>query len=270
MSSSSYIITQNEVARLSKNMIVWAIAVIVLLVAYLNGVGMHHELLASESYGEVVDNVSFFLNGYAETWSDSMAICCVMAAFIGISSISEERVKSTFNVLLVKPLYRRDVLIGKLVGIGVFILGFVILSILFITLALVLNLGEPVPIDQLFTRLIVYALSLTLACLLIAGISMLVGIVCKNIIGAFSIVTTYVYVDWFSGMTDYLGNISMITPHELYSNMFFGLQYINLFSVSISVNDWILSVIPRASLMIVELMVVLALGVLVFTRMDDV
>jgi len=52
-------------------------------------------------------------------------ICTITAMFLGVISIVGDRNDNIFKVFITKPLYIRDIIIGKFLGINAFILTLV-------------------------------------------------------------------------------------------------------------------------------------------------
>ncbi len=123
-------------------------------------------------------------------------IFTIIAIFLGATSISYERWNSSINVLLTKPLYRRDYIIGKFIGISAFMLLFNTITLLFIGLIMILFFRGPQSDIEFIWRLAAYIIITTLACSLVIALNMLFGIISKNILMVTAASITYVFFDW--------------------------------------------------------------------------
>lgn len=187
-----YLIARNELYRTIQHPLVIIVGVIVLFLAFVNGYGDSSTL--ESAYRKGIDG---FLLGYCQNEYRILLICSIMSAFLGVLSMAEDRWSHNINVLLVKPLYRRDIILGKFIGLSGYISIFVTVALVFTTFMLILFFREPLSYADLLCRLLAYIFTLSLECSLIVALTMLVGTLFRNVIGSVSVVVIYVYADWF-------------------------------------------------------------------------
>ena len=108
-------IAGSELSGVLRSPLIIIAMLIVVMLAYLNGAGGSNLLFQLEAWNE---NGDMFIRGFAQICIRSMMICTIMAAYLGVMSFSKERIKGTINVLTAKPLYRRDIVIGKFLGLA--------------------------------------------------------------------------------------------------------------------------------------------------------
>jgi ABC-2 type transport system permease protein len=169
--------------------------------------------MASISFG--TDGLLF---GYGQIYYVTIFICSIMAAFLGMMAISEDRFKGTFNVLLAKPVYRRDVIVGKFLGLTGFIVLFLTIEMTLNFFVLYYHYGAPVSLTDSSIRIFAYIFILSLYLAVVVGLTILIGTMVKNILAASAIVVTYLSYEWFwSGVT---GNVSTVIHFPLAPNIF--------------------------------------------------
>ncbi len=254
-----YKIARLEFVRVMIHPIVPVACLIVFTVALLNGAGGVIELkkLQAVDYsGDVL------LVGFGQSFGGISMICTVMAVFLGATMIPHERWKNSLNVLLAKPLYRKDYLLGKFVGLSAFMLLFNTFTLLLVGLTMIIFFRGPESDFEFTWRLIAYIFVLTLTCSLVIALNMFFGLVAKNILFVTAASITYVFFDWiwYSDRIIGSGIISFLTPINLYSKLIIpssGRVSIELFNTAVPPGQWLSAVIPFLALLLTEILVLL-------------
>lgn len=261
-----FLIAKNQFLKILENPVVLLVGTILLILSYLNGAGGYVNLQSCEFTG-----ADMFLQGYAQTHYSFILICSVMASFIGVTSISEERWTKSINVLLVKPLYRRDVILGKFIGISMFMLLFISTILLFETLMLTLFFRPPLDVMGLVWRLILYILALTLTCTMETVISMLCGIIFKNYLGSISVVITYLTFEWYWYRVAFFSKIPFITPYTVYSKIInsTGTFPAGIFNTTVPLYSWLSSALPYLTLLTLSVLALLIIDCFAVSRIDS-
>ncbi len=262
-------IAKNELARVLRNPVIVVIGLVLFIVTFINAAGDYDNLIGIAGdkgwdglilgYGQI-----FFLTNF---------ICSIMAAFLGMMAISEDRFKGSFNVLLSKPIYRRDFILGKYLGLSGFIVLFLTLEMIANFVMLLYYYGEPYSLSEVIVRISSYILVLSLDLVLVMGLAMLIGIVCKEILTAAALVVTYLSFEWFwnqgTGLISTILHIPL-TPYQLTGRILFGNGISNsLFNTATSYNGWLISALPAIIVMAMIAITILLANCLVFTRADD-
>jgi ABC-2 type transport system permease protein len=264
-------IARNEFIRVLDNPIIIVIGIILLAIGYINAAGDFNTLI----------NIATFLQcdgllyGYGQVFYYTNFICGIMAAFLGVMAISGDRFTGSFNVLLAKPVYRRDFIIGKYIGLTGFIVLFLMLEMIVYFLMLLFFYGEPLSLSEIIVRVSAYIFVLTLDLVLVMGLAMLIGIMCKNILTASSLVVTYLSFEWFWNQSTSM--ISMIinfplSPYMLTGRILFGsgIENDNLFNSTVQFNIWLFSALPEIIIMALIALAVLLINCHIFTRSDNI
>lgn len=247
---------------------------IIILIALINGAGSFDDL----NYVSAHDNLDAILIGFSTSWQSTSMICTIMAAFLGATAIQYDRSKNSLNVLLTKPLYRKDYFIGKFFGLVVFMLIFNTFVVLFTGLILIVFFRNPLSVSEFLLRIAAYIIVLTMSCSLVIALNMLFGVISKNILFVTTASMTYIYFDWIwnTGLllnNISLGSLSILTPVNLYCRIidpFATLSYPTLYDTLIPIEQWLSSAIPYIGLMFIEILVFLLISIHLFTRDDNV
>ncbi len=114
-----------EVLNILHNKITVLITLILLLLAIINIMGFSVMLsrITSMDYKEI-----FFQNISNFTFIMSL-ILAVFSMCIGVTSMAEEKASGTLNLLFTKPLLRKNVIAGKFIGINLFCLVYIVLTL---------------------------------------------------------------------------------------------------------------------------------------------
>ncbi|USS41620.1 ABC transporter permease [Thermococcus aggregans] len=98
----------------------------------------------------------FFLSGFSNAFNYSISL---MGVLLGATAISGEKERGTLKVMVSKPVYRDQILLGKLLG-GVLTLGLSLVLFYVITVAFALVLGVPITKKDLSMFLVTFPFSL--------------------------------------------------------------------------------------------------------------
>jgi ABC-2 type transport system permease protein len=253
------------------NLTVILVGIVLFFLTFVNAAGGYQNLIGFS----IFYHVDGLLNGYSQIWYITIFICSIMAAFLGMMAINEDRFKGTFNVLLAKPVYRRDVIVGKFLGLTGFIVLFLTLEMVINFLVLYTYYGAPLSLSDVVVRILAYIFVLSLYLMLVIGLTMLIGTIVKSILTASALVVTYLSYEWFwSGAGT--GTISTIirfplTPQIFTGDIIFGsdIDESLLFS-STPFTGWVLHALPGILVLMLIVVAVLLINCHVFAKTDDI
>jgi len=264
-----YFIAHNEFKRILGHPLVIIIACILIMIAVLNGIGSS-QLIGFEKVMEG-DDVLIKV-GMSQIFWNLSKYCTIAAMFIGLVSIAGDRSNGSLNVLLSKPLYRKDVIAGKFFGIAVFMLFLVSMTLLISSLLIMLFFRAPsLPLDFLL-RLSTLIFLLFLECSLTVGLTMLIGIVFKNLLGAAVITASFLYLEWYTTIPYSLSFFNFIVPSSLYIKIFSSApepRYTGLLDTSLEFLDWANLAAPYILLIVLYTIAVLFINSYMFTKSED-
>lgn len=261
-----FIIASNEFKRYFSSPLILVISILLALFAIINGVGCASFLSSIEQVYAGKD--IFMYIGICQLLYPSALFCTVVAAFIGAMSMAEERSRKSLDILLTKPVYRRDVILGKFLGLNAFVFIMVTLNLLIISALIAVFFREPLSIDDFLIRITALIIILCLECSLVIGFTMFIGIFFKNILQVAFLAVTFLFIDWYCFPRD-LGVISLVSPEM----MFFTIYEVNnnseLMDTSVSIASWLNTSAPYILFIIIEIVAIYALNILLFSRSDE-
>jgi ABC-2 type transport system permease protein len=264
------LVAKNEFSLTMKNPVVLVSVMLLVIISVVSAYGF----TANPGYniGQDLGLLSFFMGCISGNIVGITSTFIILAVCVGVFSIAEERHGSTLNVLMSKPLYRRDVILGKVIGLG----GFLLMVISFIMAILVSSdlILNPLPtglLIEMFARTVTIVVSLFLFSMIMLGISMMIGILFKNIALVFTLTATVVYLQWYTGILGLLGPLTIFEPLSL--SIFYAWGNSNtgdvsnfIFITSAPFIPWISSVYPYFILLTFEALLVILIDCILFNR----
>lgn len=264
-----FFIARNEFFKVASHPMVILVGIILLSLTYINGVGGYEDLhnIALKR------NCDGFIKQYEQIWYITNYICGIMAAFIGITAVSEERSKGSMNLLITKPLYRRDVIIGKFFGLSAFMFLFIVIAMLANAVIMLQFYGAPESFMEFLVRITSYVFILLLDLSLVMGLMMLVGVVFRDILLAMSIAVTYLSFEWFWNSTTSIIESMIgfpIAPYMLTSKIIDPYKNFNdLFNTSMPYLQWLTAAFPYIIIMLLLVVIILLIDCFAYSRIEE-
>ncbi|MDI6897782.1 ABC transporter permease [Methanocella conradii] len=269
LAGAVWAIARQEFVRVLTYPLIPVVAFIVFLIALLDGAGYASGL---EGVG-ISNGPDVLIFGFTRSWESTAMICSIVAIFLGATSILYERWNSSLNVLLTKPLYRRDYYMGKFLGLSGFMLLFNAFTILLVGLMMVVFYMEPQSGSEFALRVSSYIFITTLSCSLVLALSMFFGVLSKNILLVTSLSVIYTFFDWIWHPERIMGGLSEFTPQQLYFRLI-GPKGITdpaaLFNTLVPFDRWLNAAIPLLIFVLLEMLALLLIGMCLFSREDSV
>lgn len=257
------LIAGNEFYKMIRNPLTWFGLIIAFALASIHALGYTVFLpsVESEMHG------SAFIIGMGNSVSYTSLITTFLALSVGIFTMSGERSNSSIRVLLTKPVYRRDVILGKIVGLGAFLSLMVLIIVTLSVSSILVSYGGPGSSDIL-ERIIFYGLILIANSILTLGIAVLIGLVFKDLSLSLIVGILYMYFSHTSEIMRVMdssgGLLSLLNPRLLFGATMVS-NGIFLFDPTIPFISWIGSSGPYIILIAVEAIAVLVICCLAFT-----
>lgn len=265
------IIARNEFDRAIGNPLIVVVALIMFIMAVINGA-------AASTYFQGIENYQscdpLIRSGLGQIFYDMSLLCTVVALFLGVISVAEDRHKHTLGVLVSKPLYRRDVIAGKFLGLNAFIMLLIIMTVIGSSAFLIVFFRAPVSMAEFILRVSSLIVALYLNCSLSVCIAMLIGIVFRNLLASISFAATFLFLEYYAIVVKYLGDASLgqyelISPRMLYLNIVWVNGRQNLLDTTTPYLSWLSATAPYAFLMIAEIVLILLIDCAAFTKVDE-
>ena len=263
------IVARNEVRRVLNNPFTVVIVVVLLVMILLNSVTSGYKLGLYESQLEGLGDV--FVSVGLSTITFNMAMLfTILSLFIGLNSISEERSGGALNTLIAKPVYKKEMIAGKFIGLCGFVWVLVIVSLLLSLLLITACFRAPISFEDTLYRMCAYTVLQFANCALSIGLMIFFGVLLRNYYHALLCCASYFFFTWFLIIPYQFNFISFFLPSSLYFRIMdpvTGLTY--LLNTTVPFDTWLSGALPYLVLLCLEALVVLSMSLAVFSLKDD-
>jgi ABC-2 type transport system permease protein len=202
-----FLVARNEFALIIRHPMVIIIAVLLMVLILINSVACSSLLpqLKIMGYKEV------FTQGWSNQYSYTLLIISFLSLCIGIISIAGERSKGSMRLLLTKPIYRKHVIVGKLMGINMFLLMLnMFASVMNIALIMIFYSG-PDSMFEIF-RIGIYAFIMFIFSALTSGLMVFFSLILKGLFESLTFAVSYLYMTWYVYLPESSDILRWINP----------------------------------------------------------
>jgi ABC-2 type transport system permease protein len=267
-----FLVAKSEFATIIRNNIVTVFVGFILMLAVVNSAGFS---VMQDMYGSHTHDSGFYI-GISNLFYDLSTYFSFLAMCVGVISIAEERSRGSLRVLFTKPLYRRDVIAGKFLGISMFLLLIIALTItLFVSIEMIFY-GGPSSLFDLFFRIGTYVVMSFLNSCFTLGLVMLFGIL-MDMGEALVISVAFIIYEWLAQMGTIttaltlispLKDVALIDPAVLYLKVFLPVRGGDhaLFAIGQPYVVWLQNAYPYLLLMVLELVLIILVDCALFSR----
>jgi ABC-type transport system involved in multi-copper enzyme maturation permease subunit len=218
----------------------------------------------------VFDSNDHFLSvAMSNTVYHTSLLLSALSMFIGVLTIAEERSKGSLYVLLIKPMYRRDVIAGKFLGLSVFLFISVVVVVFLCVSSIMFFYRGPVSLEEMVIRVSSYTVVLFLSCILTLGLSYAISILFKNFLEALMVAGILLFVNWYLTLPQSLLSIKFLIPTSLYFMILDGVKQQYLLNTSIPYSAWFNASLPYIIFMIVYIFAIFLFSCYVFNSQED-
>lgn len=260
------LVAENEITLLYKSPIVIIFSLLMLIFALTNAAGSSVVL---QKFSFLSHDDAFFYVGIGNFFWDLSMLFSFLAMCIGIISFTSEQ-NGAFRVLLTKPLYRRDVMGGKFIGILSFLLVMVVLTVvLFISLVMIVY-GGPGSLTELLLRTGSFILLLFLNCSFTAGIAVMFTVILKKAEAVMASIA-FVAAEYLTRMRwipASIGDLKILNPVNLYVKAFEIEPRSDLVSISLPYGSWLGYAMPYVFLMLAEVVIIILVNSMIFNKKE--
>lgn len=237
------------------------IIIMLSFLAVLNGVG------GTANLGGGQDETGLYYS-IGQTFMFTAVYCVIVSVFIGVVSIAEERRNHSVNIILTKPLYRRDLIAGKLLGLNAYMLSIIVFSIILAALMLILFYKSPTnPVDFL-AKIGIYVFIVSIYTSLNLAIALLIGTVFKDILISAALAMAYIFIDGYTGLTLLVPGLDNFSPRSALCRLYIN-DRANLQSITLSIEQWINTNLANVFFFIMAIMIISLIAITVYMRSDD-
>ncbi|CAJ36832.1 ABC transporter permease [Methanocella arvoryzae] len=215
-------------------------------------------------------NDHFFSVGMSNPLFETSILMSILSLFIGLLTITEERTNGSLRILIPKPLYRRDIFMGKYLGLSLLLLFIIITLILLCVSTQIILYRAPFSTEDLILRVSSYIFVLFLSCEMTLGISMLIGVLFKNLLSVLIYSGAFLCLEWYFVPPESLrGIVRYVVPKQLYITVLEADGKAFIFETVCSFESWLHGSLPLIILMIVEILLLVLISSWLFSR-DDI
>jgi ABC-2 type transport system permease protein len=265
--NAMFTIARNEFSMVARNPLVILFGAIlfitIIALALGNSVTLPKTPIIFESEDVFIEGVSYIFANYSLFFA-LLAVC------LGLASMANERSGGSLRVLITKPLYRRDIIIGKFLGISSFLF---ILMVIFMVLQVsltIITFRPPYSFIDMVLRVGCFIVLAFLNCSLTLGIVMLLGSI-FNKTEALIASLAFISYEWLSQtvMTPKnLGIFQKIDPNRLYLDLVVSGSTGTLFRTYVPFSTWFGNAWPYMVLMVAEVVLVVLIASTIFSRQE--
>jgi ABC-2 type transport system permease protein len=258
-----YRVAGNEFARVFFHLLTPAIVLLLLFLAILYGAGgtMANVEEGSSDYG-------LYYN-IGQTFMFTSVYGVVIAAFIGVMSIAEERRSHSLNTILSKPVYRRELIIGKFVGLNCYMLAVIAFSLLIAGLSLSLLYFTPSDPLDFIAKIAIYVLISLVYMSITIAIAMLISVIFKDLLISATLVMSYVFVDGYVGWSWISPVLTDFSPTAAMCNLYVN-RAADLQDPALTVSQWVNANVFSLFFVIVAIVLVSLASMMIFSKSDDI
>lgn len=262
-----FAIVENEFSLIARTSISKIFIAIALVFAIINTIGA----ASNTVYFLGTHDEIFYVNLKNIQWYLSVFIG-FLAMSLGIISVTNERSRGSLGVLFTKPLYRRDVIIGKFLGVDAFLFLLIVTVYTLYVSLMIAACGAPESMADLALRTGSFTVLLFLNASITLGVVMVFGVLLSES-GALIASLAFAAYEWLSyGATltsGCLGDISLIDPIYVYARAFGPVKawsQPDLYTISQPYIVWLQQAAPYIVLMLAEVIVLVLIGCMLFSR----
>jgi ABC-2 type transport system permease protein len=256
-----YRVARNEFARVFFHPLTPTIVLLLLFLAVLYGLGGTTAYMGGSSDDGLYYNIGqifYFTSEYG----------VVIAAFIGVLSIAEERRTHSLNTILSKPIYRRELIIGKFLGLNCYMLAIITYSLLSAGLSLSLLYFTPTDPLDFIAKIAIYVLITLVYTSVVMAIAMLISVIFNDLLISTTLAMSFLFVDGFVGWSWVSPVLDNFSPIIAMGNLYIR-HAADLRDPVLTVGQWFSVNAPSLFFMVAAIILVSLASMMVFTRSDN-
>ncbi|AFC99895.1 hypothetical protein Mtc_1139 [Methanocella conradii HZ254] len=261
-----FLVAKNEFNRIVRNPIAVVFGVLILVFATVYAMGCSASL--PSIHFEEHDFIFFYMGIGNFYWMLSVFFA-FFSMCVGIVSVADEQSSNSFRVLFAKPLYRRDIIIGKFLGIGTFLLIALALAIALISSLVILVYGGPESVSELVWRLGAFTFVSSLSCSVTLGLVMLLGIMLSKE-EALVVSLAYISFSWLTQtnlIPQSFRDLIVIIPVDLFVKASC-VRGNDLFTLTLPFDRWLGNALPYIVLLLAEAIILVLIDCVLFARKE--
>lgn len=259
-------IAKNEAKRTLSRPITILIMIVLAFITIINGTSGAHYIAEEAAYASGDPLLSLGMGGIGYGCALFLS---VFAMVLGLSAIAEERSDRSLGVLITKPVYRRGIVVGKLLGIYslLFIVAFLCMALSLASL--IVTYQGPRSPGEAFLRTGTCAVMIFLAAATTVNVTMIIGSVVKNLTGSLLCSISYLFVVWYTTPDYILRILYDFLPSMIFFMATGGSKDMSLFDTSFGYGSWLSYTMPSITILLLEVVLLSVIACFLFWRSDE-
>ncbi|MGA9141895.1 MAG: ABC transporter permease [Methanocella sp.] len=260
-------VARNELAILIRSRMVPAYVGFILILATT-------EAMAAPSYlaaPDALDRTTEFLLCVGDPFFFVSLVTMLVAMCVGGMSVANDRSRGALDVLITKPMYRRDVMLGKIAGGWAFMFLLSVIGEALVVSVLMIFVGVPGSFGELFLRAGTFVVLLSAEAVFTLALVMLFGLLLSKA-EALIVAVCFISIEWLttSFPLNYIlpGPLMFLDPRNIYYYATI-LPDIKLFDATTSYGVWLGNDLPYIVLLFAEVAVLVLIDCMAFNRKDS-
>jgi ABC-2 type transport system permease protein len=267
MNNKILLVTSHQLQDVLREPLVILIALILIGLSIINGAASAKQVhLADLQLTDPSDH--FFSIGISNALYHTSILLSALSMFIGALTIAEEKADGSLRVLNTKPVYRRDVYVGKFAGLSAFLLLLTIVITMLCASTLMIFYRSPYSTEEFIIRMATFTVVIFLSCVLTLGISMLIGIWLNNLLSILIYIGTFLCLDWFFTLPRTFEMLRLLIPTSLYYTIIEGGGGRTILNTANAFPLWLDGALPFIMFMIIEIAVVFVVSSNIISRSE--
>lgn len=257
------LVARNEFSNILRHPIVLVTIGLLSIMLVINAAGCPY-LLEQFRLGDVKE---VFLIGFGNTTSSSMVLLSFLSLCLGIVSVSGDRSDRSLSLLITKPLYRRDILAGKYIGVVAF-LFIVICYVISLNVSLIMILWGGPERPEFYLNVLSFAFVAMIVCSLSTGLMFFTGVLFKDLKMALILSVSYTYLSWYIAHPLSLRPFTVALLSRQYLSVVSPPGGVSLISASTPFDVWLGAALPYIVLLLLETVAVFLINCYLFNKED--
>jgi ABC-2 type transport system permease protein len=262
-------ISLNELLQTMFSPITATILVFFLIFSIINVANFYSFVSISNSVGVPLDYQKTFVDAVQNLTYILTSIIMFLSINLTIVSFGDERSKGTLTILSAKPVYRRDIISGKYLGINAFLVLLIIFIISIFVSLMIMFFGTPESVMDIFFRLVLQSILLMMYCAVSMGITILFVMLLKNNLEAYILSIFFVIVEWlmlYPFILNYFDWFNVINPSKVFFNILGSGP--GILNIHYPVGVWFGLAFPYVLLLIMELFAIFIFDLYLYGKIE--
>ncbi|AFC99898.1 hypothetical protein Mtc_1142 [Methanocella conradii HZ254] len=261
------VVARNEFSMVARNPIIVLFMGLMVVYTLVNDLGVIGTIRGYDmpiDYARAILSDVGFVNPFMGGFFVLLTLC------LGVVSIADERSKGSLGVMLAKPLYRRDLILGKLTGIAALLLLLMTITFVSFVSSLIVVYGNIGSMMEVIIRMSLFIFLLFAYCCFTLGVVALFSILFSK--GAALVASlAYFCYEWYSygfiaPSDPFFGALRRFDPVQIFWNPLINVKGSGLQDTALPLGEWINYSWPYITLLVLYVIIIMLVDSMIFNR----